>query len=142
MVRFVLICSMLLSQLAYADLFEFGSDSGRELKIPALVEKLKNLDMKEGPAYDDNFNQTVKAIENSIEEEKLYCAGEAPDEQGKTLPANQKQLCMRELKKHYLDAMDTIFELKKKYLAFIHQKQMDKLGEVQKKLKTDIEKNF
>lgn len=140
MVRVILIF-FLMSGLAYADLFDFGSEGSRGEKIPTLIEKLKGLDMK-GPGYDDSFNQTVKGIESAVEEEKLYCSGEATDSQGKALAANQKQLCMRELKKHYLDAMDTIFELKKKYLLLLHQKQVEGLSEVQKKLKADIEKNF
>lgn len=140
MVRTLLI--FLISFSARADLFDFGSGSGRESRLPALVEKLKGLDMKQGPAFDEVFNQTVKNIEVAVEEEKLYCAGEAADGEGKTLPPSQKQLCMRELKKQYLGAMDSVFEIKKRYLGFIHQKQMESLGDVQKKLKADIEKNF
>lgn len=132
----------LFSMTARADLFDFEGEGSHESRIPALVEKLKGLDMKQGPAFDEAFNQTIKSIEVTIEEEKLYCAGEASDGQGKTLPPAQKQLCMRELKKHYVDAMDTIFDVKKKYLGFIHQKQLESLSEVQKKLKADIEKNF
>ena len=137
-----LLIFILTTTVAYADLFDFGSDGSRTSRIPALVEKLKELDMKQGPAFDEVFNQTVKGIELAIEEEKLYCAGEATDAQGKTLPPAQKQLCMRELKKQYLSSMDAIFDVKKKYLGFIHQKRMDDLGDVHKKLKADIEKNF
>jgi hypothetical protein len=49
---------------------------------------------------------------------------------------------MRELKKQYLEATNVIFDLKKKYLGLIHQRQLQKLGEIQKSLKADIEKNF
>lgn len=142
MAKSLLVCLLFFAFTAHANLFDFGSDNGKESRIPALIEKLKGLEMKAEPAYDEAFNQHVKAIENSIEEEKLYCSGEAADSQGKILPAAQKPLCMRELKKHYLEAMDTIFDLKKKYLGIIHQKQVAKLGEIQKKLKSDIEKNF
>ena len=141
MVKSLLALGLLISFAASADIFDFGS-SGRESKIPNLVDKLKNLEMKEGPAFDESFNQTVKAIENAVEEEKLFCSGESTDSQGKVLPAGQKQLCMRELKKHYVEATETIFDLKKKYLSYIHQKQIEKLGDIQKKLKADIEKNF
>jgi hypothetical protein len=84
----------------------------------------------------------VKNIENAMEEEKLYCTGEASNKEGKTLPSAQKPLCMRELKKQYLEATNVIFDLKKKYLGLIHQRQLQKLGEIQKSLKADIEKNF
>lgn len=142
MVKFILILSCLFIFEAKADLFDFDSDKPRESKIPALVEKLKGLEMKEDPAYEEAFNQSVKTIENSMEEEKLFCSGEATDAEGKALPKEQKQLCMRELKKHYLNATMTIFDIKKKYLGFIHQKQLEKLTEIQKKLKADIEKDF
>lgn len=142
MVKFILILSCLFVFEAKADLFDFDSDKPRESKIPALVEKLKGLEMKEDPAYEEAFNQSVKSIENSMEEEKLFCSGEATDAEGKALPKEQKQLCMRELKKHYLNATMTIFDIKKKYLGFIHQRQLEKLTEIQKKLKADIEKDF
>jgi hypothetical protein len=143
MVKSFLISLILVSFSAHADLFGFGSESGsRESKIPQLVEKLKGMEMRDDPAFEETFNQNIKAIENGVEEEKLFCSGEASDSSGKTLPAAQKQLCMRELKKHYLEAMNTIFDLKKKYLGYIHQRQMEKLSDIQKKLKADIEKNF
>jgi hypothetical protein len=143
MVKSFLIIVLLFSFSAYADLFDFGSDSeGRESKIPNLIDKLKNLEMKDGPTFEETFNQAVKAVENAVEEEKLYCSGEAADNNGKTLPAAQKQLCMRDLKKNYLEATTTIFDLKKKYLGFIHQRQVQSLTDIQKKLKADIEKNF
>lgn len=142
MAKFILISFFIFSFSAHADLFDFGKDKGLESRIPGLIEKLKGLEMKADPSYDEVFNQHVKAIENAVEEEKLYCSGEASSSEGKTLPANQKQLCMRELKKHYLDATETIFDMKKKYLGILHQKQIQKLGEIQNKLKSDIEKNF
>lgn len=142
MVRSFLIAALLFSSMAYADLFDFGTEKGKESRLPAFVEKLKNLEMKDGPQFEDQFNQLVKRIENAVEDEKLYCSGETTNNEGKTLPPAQKQLCMRELKKQYLEATNTIFEVKKKYLGFIHQRQVEKLSEIQSKLKTDIEKNF
>jgi hypothetical protein len=142
MVESFLALFLFISLPAQADLFDFGSQSGKASRIPELVKKLKNLEIKDDPAYEQSFNEGVKAIENGIEEEKLYCSGEATDSSGKTLPATQKKLCIRELKKHYVNAMSAIFDLKKKYLDFIHQKQLEKLSDVQKKLQADIEKNF
>lgn len=142
MVKSLLILVVAFSFSAHADLFDFGSDGGKESKIPTMIEKLKGLEIKDDPAFEETFNQYVKAIENGVEEEKLFCTGEATDAAGKTLPPAQKQLCMRELKKHYLEATTTIFDLKKKYLGVIHQRQMEKLTEIQKKQRADIEKNF
>lgn len=141
MVKFLLICSLLIGT-AQANIFDFSSDKTRESKIPTLLTALKALELKVDPAFEDEFNRAIKSVEAAIEEEKLYCSGESPDAEGKLLPKDQKQLCMRELKKHYLEAATTIFDLKKKYLTLIHENQIEKLTEVQKKLKADIEKNF
>lgn len=141
MAKLILISFFILSS-AHADLFDFVSDKSDESRIPALVEKLRTLEMKDGPEFEEVFNQNVRSIENAIEQEKLYCSGEAVNNEGKTLPAAQKPLCMRELKKQYLEATNVIFEMKKKYLGFIHQRQLQKLSNIQKKLKSDIEKNF
>jgi hypothetical protein len=127
---------------AQADFLGFKTGDGPRSKIPALTEKLKKLEMESSPTYEEGFNQLVKTIETTLEEEKLYCSGEAADAEGKVLSRDQKQLCFRELKGHYLEAMDAIFDLKKKYLGLIHTRQVEKLSEIQKKLKSDIEKSF
>ncbi len=125
-----------------ADFFSLGADKGYKSKIPEQLEKLKATPQTNNPEYEDNFNQSVKNIENSVEEEKLLCAGEAADGAGRIIPKDQKQLCFRDLKNNYLEATEVILELKKKYLALIHARQMDQLSEIQKKLKADIDKNF
>lgn len=143
MVQSFLIGVLFFSFSAQADLFESGSEKeSSHSKIPALVEKLKALNMKDDPQYEESFNLTVKEIENAVEQEKLYCSGEASNDEGKTLPPAQKQLCMRELKKNYVLATATIFETKRKYLSLIHQKQLQRLVEIQKKLQQEIEKKF
>jgi hypothetical protein len=143
MAKFILVSLMFLSVSVRADLFDFVSDGkGSDSRINPLIEKMKKLEMKEGPEFEDSFNQIIKGIEIAVEDEKLYCSGESTNSKGKTLPTSQKQLCIRELKKQYLEATNTIFELKKKYLGFIHQKQIQKLTEIQSGLKSDIEKSF
>jgi len=139
-VRLILI--ILLMQSAHADIFGFGSDKTFKSRIPDLTEKLRKLPLKSEPGFEDTFNQTVKELENGIEEEKLYCSGESPDSEGKTLPADQKQLCFRELKKSYLEAVEVIFDAKKKYLQLLHNEQTNRLTEIHRKLKADIDKNF
>lgn len=139
MVRFILV--FLISFNASADFLGFKSDSTKS-KIPEIVAKLKGIEVEDGLIYEEKFNQLVKLIENSMEEEKLFCAGETADSEGKVLPKESRQLCFRELKTHYLEAMETIFNLKKKYLGLIHNRQVEKLSAIQKKLKADIEKSF
>lgn len=143
MARSFYLIVILFSFSAFADLFDFDDKkSGRQSKLPELIAKLKKMEVKSEPAFEEDFNQLVKSVENAIEEEKLFCSGESVDSEGKVLPAGQKQLCIRDLKKYYLEATEVIFDQKKKYLGIIHQKQLDRLTEIQKKTKTDIEKNF
>jgi hypothetical protein len=142
MVRIVLILSLLFSFRAFADFLGFKTGDDTKSKIPDLIEKLNKLEVEDSPAYEDKFNQLVKSIETSMEDEKLFCSGEIADSNGKVLPKESKQLCFRDLKTNYLSAMDTIFNLKKKYLGLIHNRQIEKLSEIQKKLKVDIDKSF
>lgn len=142
MVRYILICSFLFSLSAHADFLGFKTDAERQSKIPKLVEKLKSLEMEDGPVYEDNFNQSVKLIENAVEEEKLFCAGETADGNGKVISKDKKQVCFRDLKTTYLEAMDGIFNLKLKYFELIHKRQTAKLQDIQQKLKADVEKSF
>lgn len=144
MVRFILVSLFLFvfSFAASADFLGFKTSEDSRSRIPAITEKLKNLEMEAGPAYEDQFNQLVKTLEQTMEEEKLFCSGEATDPSGKMLPKEKKQVCFRDLKSYYLEAQETIFNLKKKYLGLIHGQQIEKLIEVQKKLRDDIEKSF
>ncbi len=138
-----LILIFLLISSAHADIFSFGGDNKAfQTRIPGLTEKLKKLPLNSNPGFEDTFNQAVRDLENGIEEEKLYCSSEAPDSEGKTLPPDQKQLCFRELKKNYLEAVEVIFEAKKKYMQLLHTEQQNRLTEIHRKLKADIDKNF
>jgi hypothetical protein len=142
MAKSFLMIVILFSSLAKANIFDFVSSEGSESKIAAWTKRLTKLEIKDGPDFEENFNGIVKGIESAMEEEKLYCSGEAQNAQGKTLPQSQKQLCMRELKKQYIDSMNVIFEVKKKYLIQLHQRQLQKLKETHTRLQSDIEKNF
>lgn len=143
MARFICLISLLISFSVNADLFDFADKkNGRQSKLPDLIGKLKKMELKNEPNFEEEFNLLVKSIENAVEEEKLFCSGESVDSEGKALPPGQKQLCIRDLKNFYLEATQVIFEQKKKYLGLIHQKQVDRLTEIQKRTKTDIEKNF
>ena len=140
MVRAFLVL-FLLSSSAFGQIFGFGEEKFKS-SIPELSKKLRGMEMNSGPQFEEDFNKAVKDIQNAVEEEKLFCSGEAADTEGKTLGKEQKELCFRELKKHYLEAMDVVFVLKKKYLELLHSEHIEKLTEIHKKLAKDIEKNF
>jgi hypothetical protein len=143
MARFFLVLVFFVVSSLHADIFDFVSDTdGNNSRIESLINKLKTLEMKDGPGFEESFNQLIKGIENAVEDEKLYCSGESTNSEGKTLPVSQKQYCMRELKKKYQEATKVIFELKKKYLVFIHERQLQRLNEIQTKMQTDIDKSF
>lgn len=140
MVRFILV--FLLSASAHADFFGFGGDSEGSSKIPGVIEKINALKLDGAGSFEDEFNKQVKALEAAVEEEKLFCSGELSDEKGRVIPADKKKLCFRDLKKNYLNGNQAIFELKKKYLELLHQRQLNQLTENHNRIKADIEKNF
>lgn len=127
--------------VAKADFLGLG-DSDKKSRVLPLIEKFDSLQMKVGPAFEEEFNMMVKNLEHGVEEEKLYCSGELADADGKMLPQESKKICMRELKNHYLSAMEKVFELKKKYMDMVHAHQQEKMLEIHKKLKSEIEKKF
>lgn len=142
MVRFLSLVCLFFLNTAQADFLGLGGESTLKSQIPTLIEELRAVEVKVDPAYEDSFNEGVRKIENRVEQEKLYCTGEAVDSEGKTLTREKKQLCIRDLKKHYVLAVDVIYELKKKYLGLIHKRQLKRMDDVQVKIKADIEKNF
>jgi hypothetical protein len=142
MVKSLLIIGFLFSFSVKADLFDFGSDKNPPSRMVPLIENLKTLQTKQGPGFEEQFNQIIKNLEVTIETEKLYCSGEMSDSNGRVIPPQQKQFCMRQLKKYYLEVTDLVFELKKKYLARIHLNQIENLTQTQKSIRADIEKNF
>lgn len=129
------------SMTAYSDFLGFKSSNTRS-RIPAITEKIMNLKIEPGPVFEDSFNQLIKSLEVTIEEEKLYCAGESADNSGKVILNEQKQICFRELKTFYLEANDAVFNQKKKYLGIIHEAQLKKLNQIQLNMRTEIEKSF
>lgn len=142
MVHLLSVLMLFTSLSASAQFFGFGESNKFSSRIPALAEKLKKLSIAATPGFEDTFNKGVKEIENAVEEEKLFCAGEASDANGKTVSSDQRPLCFRELKKNYLEAMDVVFTVKKQYLGVLHTQELQELTKIQKKLSADIEKNF
>lgn len=77
MVRLICLISIIFSISAQADLFDFDDKkNGRRSKLPELIGKLKKMELKNEPNFEEGFNQLVKSIENAVEEEKLFCSGE------------------------------------------------------------------
>jgi len=116
--------------------FEFES------KIPELTEKLKALKIEEEIRFEDQFNTLVKELEQTLEKEKSICAGEMSMESGEIVSKENRQLCLRKIKEHYLASFTQIHLLKKRYLTLIHKKQIEQLDENFEKLKSQFDKNF
>jgi hypothetical protein len=143
MAKIVLMVLIVMASLPVARAQLTDSNGNKyESRVPELLQKLKAIEINAHPLFEDNFNSAVKALENVIEEEKLFCSGEAANKDGWVVPKEQRQLCFRQLKNHYLNFTETVFDQKKKYLQVLHQRQLENLSEIQKKLKADIEKSF
>ncbi len=121
---------------AQEKVFEFES------KIPELTEKFKALKVEEEIRFEDQFNTLVKELEQTLEKEKNICAGEMSMENGEIVSKENRQLCLRKIKQHYLVSFTQIHLLKKRYLTLIHKKQIDELDENFEKLKSQFDKNF
>ena len=143
----IILTFLFLSYSSSANIFDFGmdkkdSDEAEESRMNLLIDKIKKLNFNQTEEFEERFNEFVKAIETIMEEEKSYCNGETTNKEGKTLSPSKKQFCMRELKNKYLEATRTIFDIKKRYLGHLHQKQLNKLAEIEASIKSEIEKNF
>ncbi len=130
----VLLCFSLNS---FADSeFEFTS------KIPEVTKKLKEIKSANLESFEDEFNQQVKELESLFEKEKSICIGEMSTESGAVVAKENRQICLRKMKGHYLSALNAVHDLKKKYLEVIYKKQLNLLNENFEKIKAQFEKNF
>lgn len=116
--------------------FEFTS------KIPEVTQKLKNLKSSNLESFEADFNQQVKDLESLFEKEKSICIGEMSSESGAVVAKENRQICLRKIKGHYLSALNVVHDLKKKYLEVIYKKQLSLLDENFEKIKAQFEKNF
>lgn len=116
--------------------FEFTS------KIPEVTQKLKNLKSANLESFEADFNQQVKDLESLFEKEKSICIGEMSSESGVVVAKENRQICLRKMKGHYLSALNVVHDLKKKYLEVIYKKQLGLLDENFEKIKAQFEKNF
>lgn len=139
MVKFIFFL-IVSSSIAYADFFSSGSTF--KSKLPQLTEKIQSLQVKTDTLFEEKFTQLTKEAESVYIEEREYCAGDLADSKGRVVNKDQKQVCFRELKNNYLEVVDAIFNIKKKYLNSIHSDQIERLNQVQNKIKMDLEKSF
>lgn len=130
----VLICFSL-NSFADSD-FEFTS------KIPEVAKKLKELKSANLESFEVEFNQQVKELESLFEKEKSICIGEMSTENGTVVAKENRQICLKKMKGHYLSALNVVHDLKKKYLEVIYKKQLSLLDENFAKIKAQFEKNF
>lgn len=139
MVKFIFILSFLLNP-AFADFFSSGSKF--KSKLPKVTEKLKSIEVKTDPSFEEKLTQLITEAESIFIEEREYCSGELADSQGNVVIKDQKEICFRELKNNYLETVDIVFNLKKKFLSSIHNQQLERLNKIQNKIKSDLENNF
>lgn len=136
MVKILLVLLVISVQVMATSEFEFTS------KIPEVTEKLKKLKSPDLESFEEDFNLHIKELESLLEKEKSICTGEMSMENGEVVTKENRQVCLRKMKGHYLSALNIVYDLKKKYLNVIHRKQMTLLDENFKKIKEQFEKNF
>ncbi|HLW58018.1 MAG TPA: hypothetical protein VKY27_11555, partial [Bacteriovoracaceae bacterium] len=92
--------------------------------------------------FEDQFNLLVKELEQTLEREKNICLGELSTESGEVVGKENRQVCLRTIKGHYIASLNEVHQLRKRYLTLIHQKQMKELDENYQKLKEQFDKSF
>lgn len=113
-----------------------------ESSIPEITTKLKALKLEADQQFEDQFNKLVRQLEQTLEKEKSICIGELSTESGGIISKENRPVCLRALKGHYLKSLDEVHQLRKRYLVLIHQKQLNELEENYNKIKTQFDKNF
>lgn len=137
MVKLFLVIS-LISHLGFAQdkVFDFKSE------IPGVTAKLKALKLEDDASFEDRFNKLIKELEQTLEREKNICIGELSTHKGEVVSKENRQVCLRKIKGHYLTSFNEIHLLKKRYMTLVHKKQLEQLDENFEKLKSQFEKNF
>lgn len=111
-------------------------------RIPELTSRLKALKLEDDLRFEEQFNLLIKELEQTVEREKNICMGELSTDGGEVVTRDNRQLCLRSIKGHYLQSINEIHQLRKRYLTLIHQKQMKELDDNFHKLKEQFDKNF
>lgn len=130
---------------AHAQFWNFGdkpSGATTEGRVQAEIEKLSDLDVKIGAEFEDRFNRIVKTIDDILGEQKMICSGEVAGPKGILTSRDQKEVCFRDIKKNYSSYIEKGFEIKKKYLAILHQKRLEDLDKIKKRQIEQLESQF
>jgi len=143
MAKIILILISLAVFSANAQFLGFGGDSDESSgKISSIMEKLKNTELEPNPQSEESFNLLVKEMEVAIDEEKLFCSGEAANVKGKYLSSDKRQVCTRNLKQKYVEILQIVFDHKIKYLEKIGEIQMQKLKFTKDQMIKEVETRF
>jgi hypothetical protein len=144
MVKAVLVFTLFLSSVSYAQFWNFGDKPKPtgEGRIQAELDKLSDLNIQSGGEFEDKFNRIMKAVNDILEEEKLICSGEVAGPAGILTSRDQKQVCFREMKKSYAVYIEKSFEVKRKYLGVLHQKKLEDLEKIKKSQLEQLERAF
>jgi hypothetical protein len=144
MAKYVLILFIFFNSFnSYSQFLGFGEEKKQfSSKIPGIIEKLSQLEIVATPQFESSFNDQIHDLEVVLDQDMLYCSGEAMGDKGKYISPDKKQVCIRELKQRYIEGVNLIFEIKKKYLALINEKHMESLSRIQKETLKSVESKF
>lgn len=140
---FLMFSFLLLSYSSRAQFLGFGENKSQfKSKLTSLIDKINQLEVSAGPQFEESFNQNIQLFEATLDQEILFCSGEASNDKGQYISNDKRQTCIRELKQKYTEGVVSIFEIKKKYLEVILEIHKDKLQKAQAQAVKNIDNRF
>lgn len=144
--KFLFCFILLLKVLLPVPVWSYLGDS-RELQ-----KNLKELSEILPENYLEKATVLRKKIEKNIVHRQKICrgefstlvmeAGESSELRPKKLGPLEKDLCLRDLKKFQIHFLNTVYELRKKYLVFLHRSRLQQLEKSHQTAVKDLEKRF
>jgi len=143
MAKIILMLIFMSSFSVNAQFLGFGGQSEESSgKISSIIDRFKNFELEPNPKSEENFNLLVKEMEIAIDEEKLFCSGEAANSKGKYLSSDKRQVCTRNLKQKYVELLQIVFDHKIKYLEKINELQTQRLKLTKDQMIKEVESRF
>lgn len=118
--------------------------------IRKLLKDIKELTPAE---YTEQISEYRETFEKYTEHKKGVCSGEFStiilDEEGKEsddtkgkLSKEEKKLCFKELKALQINYINNMFQVRKRYLEYLHQLRMQELKEIRQKAIGQINQSY
>ena len=135
-------------------LFSFSQDdnqAGSKKQVTQLIENLKGLSPKE---YTLKIEDVRDNLERYIENKKGVCKGdfstvvlsrgeqESSNKKSVKLSKEEREVCFRELKQIQQTYIESLFEVKKRYLVYLHELRLNELEVAKEEAIKELMKTF